>query len=126
MRSPRPSTGSEVRAASRALAGTVYLFAGLAVAHWYHVGRVLSQPPLGCGNVITDPLLQLVNWFGPLCLGSIVSLGWGRRRRGIRPVLPIAVLPLFLGTGAGLAVEAVWLRDFGISLSHSIWWFPRL
>lgn len=108
------------------LAATVYLFAGLAVAQGYHVGRVLRQPPLWCGKVITDPLLLLVNWLGPFCLGSVAALGWGRRRRGIRPVLPIAVLPVFSGTWAGLTVEAVWLRDFGISLSHCVWWFPRL
>lgn len=126
MRPTHASIGSEVRAMSRALAGAVYLFAGLAVAHWHHVGRVLRQPRVSCGNVITDPLVLLVNWLGPLCLGCVVALGWGRRQCGIRPVLPIAVLPLFLGTWAGLAVEAVWLRDYGINLSHCIWWFPWL
>src|SRR4051812_24453939 len=126
MKPTRASIGFEVRAANRALAGSVYLFAGLAVAHWYHVNRVFHRPGLWCGNVVSDPLLLLVNWLGPVCLGCVVALGWGRQRRGVRPVLPIAVPPLFLGTWAGLAVEAVWLRDYGINLSHCVWWFPWL
>jgi hypothetical protein len=113
-------------AGRRALAGAVYLFSGLAVGHWYHVGQVFRQPPVWCGNVITDPLLLLMNWFAPLCLMCVIALWRSRRGRRVRPVLPIAVLPLFLGTLAGLAVEAVWLRDYGINLSHCVWWFPWL
>lgn len=126
MRCPGMLTTPEARAASRILSGTVYLFSGLAVAHWYHVARVFRQPPLGCGNVITDPLLLLVNWYGPLCLGCVVTLAWGRRRLGVRPVLPFAVVPLFLGTWAGLAVEIVWLRDYGVNVSRCVWWLPWL
>jgi hypothetical protein len=103
-----------------------YLFAGLAIGHWYHVAQIFRQPRLWCGNVVTDPLLFLVNWFAPLCLMCVIALWWGRRRHRVRPVLPIAVLPLFLGTLAGIGIEAVWLRDYGINLSHCVWWFPWL
>lgn len=126
MSRPGASIGFKVRAAYWAFTGSVYLFVGLAAAHWSDLGGILRQPFLGCGNVITDPLLFLVNWLGPLCLGCVVALGWNRQRRGIRPVLPIAVLPLFLGTVAGLAIEVWLLREYGINLSRCVWWLPWL
>jgi hypothetical protein len=41
-----------------------------------------------------------------------------------RPLLPITILPLFLGTSVTLVLETGWLRDYGIDLTHSVWWLP--
>ena len=41
-----------------AWAMSVYLYTGLAAAHWASVAKLLNHPPdeLWCGNVISDPL----------------------------------------------------------------------
>jgi hypothetical protein len=110
----------------RFLASTVYVFHALSLAHWCHLAHFMRNPPLGCGNVITDPLLILVNWIGPYTALCVAALLVGRMRRRCRPRLPLLVLPLFLGTWAALAAEVVWLRDYGIYLAGSVWWLPWL
>jgi hypothetical protein len=103
------------------LAGMVYVFFALSVAHWYQVSRVLGQRP-GCGNVITDPLLFLTNVVGPLAVFCAACLLVGRVKGRRRPLLPIFVAPLLLGTSAALGLEIWCLRDYGINLSSAIWY----
>jgi hypothetical protein len=112
----------------RALVWTVYCYLGLSVAHWWSVAHYLHGPTgrLWCGNVISDPLLCLVNKLGPLAAVCVAVLLWRRIKSRRWPLLPILVIPVFLGTSAALAFEVVWLRDYGFGLSHAVWWFPWL
>jgi hypothetical protein len=110
----------------RALAWTVKAYFGLAVVHWWSVALVMDTPPAWCGNVITDPLMLLLNKVGPvagLCVGILLWRGVKRRRR---PGLPLWIPPVFFGTLAALINEVIWLLDYGLDLSRSIWWLPGL
>jgi hypothetical protein len=112
----------------RALTGTVYVYFGLAVAHWWSVHQLLDAPPgrLWCGNVISDPLAYLLNQIGPIVAGCGVAFVCRRIPARQRPLLPARFLPLLLGTTAALLFEARWLsNEYGLPL-HRIWWFPWL
>jgi hypothetical protein len=109
----------------RFLAGTVYAYFGLALAHWWHLSRVMRAPP-GCGNVIIDPLWFLINAAGPYAALCVAALLVGRLRLRRRPLLPFLVPPLFFGTSVALGLEVIWLCEFGISFSGAVWWLPGL
>jgi hypothetical protein len=112
----------------RALTSIVAAYFGLSVAHWWSVARLLhdSTHVPWCGNLITDPWLFLMNKVGPLATVCVATrLCWRiRSRRG--PLLPIWVVPFLLGTTLGLVLEAWLLRDYGLHLSRTVWWFPWL
>jgi hypothetical protein len=112
----------------RALTWIVSSYFGLAVVHWWSVARLLHDPPGGlwCGNVITDPWCFLMNKLGPLAAVCVAIRLSGRIQGRRRPLLPIWVVPLLLGTTAGLVLEAWLLSDYGLPLSHTVWWFPWL
>jgi hypothetical protein len=111
----------------RFLAATLYVFFGLSVVHWCHLGSSIRDPtPMMCGNVITDPLLFLINWAGPYSALCAAALFGGRVRLRRRPFLPFMVPPLLLGTAAALGLEVAWLREYGIDLSGTVWWLPGL
>ncbi len=116
------------RLADRALAMSVYLYTGLAAAHWASVAELLNRPPEGfwCGNVISDPLGILMNKAAPIVAACVGALLWKRTRERRRPLLPVLILPLFLGTSITLVLEAYWLRDYLNLPPHSVWWLPRM
>jgi uncharacterized membrane protein YeaQ/YmgE (transglycosylase-associated protein family) len=112
----------------RAVAVSVYLYTGLAALHWASVAELLNRPPEGffCGNVIIDPLGILMNNFAPIVAACVGALVWKRVRERRRPLLPVMILPTFLGTTITLVLEAYWLRDYENSPPHSVWWVPRM
>jgi hypothetical protein len=114
------------RSIERALGLTVYFYAYLAAFHWASVARILNGPPdrLWCGNVILDPLYFLLKTAAPTVAGCVAVLVWRRIQARRRPLLPITILPVFIGTTMTLVLETFWLRDYGINLTHSIWWLP--
>jgi hypothetical protein len=104
----------------------LYALAFLAVLHWASVGQVMngSLGPLWCGDFITVPLSILMNQLIPLAALCMAALLWQRIAARRRPLLPIAMLPLFLGTSATLILETFWLnREFELP-THPVWWFP--
>jgi len=121
-----PAIGRNHRSMERALGMTVYFYTYLAAFHWASVARLLNGPPGGlwCGNVITDPLLFLMKTVAPTVAGCVGALLWRRIQARRRPLLPITILPLFIGTSVTLVLETFWLRDYGIDLTHSVWWLP--
>ncbi len=112
----------------RALIGTVYLYFGLSVAHWWSLHQLMhDQSRRGyCGNIISDPLSLLTNYLATIVAVCVATLFLKRRQARRRPFLPPLVLPVFVGTIAALLYEAHWLlHEFG--LPHTpIWWFPWL
>jgi len=104
----------------------VYAYAGISVLHWSDVRQQFNRGG-SCGNAISDPLLFLLNWVGPLaglCLVTLTLRGIRCRRR---PLLPIMLLPLFVGTTAALLWEVTWLREFGFpDLIECIRWLHWL
>ena len=115
---------------NRALSWIVSLYFGLSVAHWWHLHQLLHHPPRGlwCGNVISDPYFLLMNNLVPIvavCVGISVLRRIKARRR---PLLPLMVLPMFLGTTVALMIEGQWLLDryWGLPIHHNVWWFPWL
>jgi hypothetical protein len=121
-----PAIGLNRRPVDRVLRMTVYLYTFLAAVHWASAGQLLNGPPgrLWCGNVITDPLLMLLNKVAPAVAGCVGALLWRRVQARRRPLLPVAILPLLFGTSGTLVLETRWLRDYGIDLTHSVWWLP--
>lgn len=114
---------------NRGLCWMVYSYFGASVAFWCLLHRLIHNPPgdLWCGNVVTDPLLFLVNWMAPMVAVFMTIFVLGRIEAGRRPLLPLVVLPLFFGTTATLLYETWWLAgDFGFPLHRTIWWFPWL
>jgi hypothetical protein len=110
----------------RVLGWSVNVFVGLAVAHWVSVDRMLRTPGLWCGNVISDPLLLLLNSVGPVVGVCVALLVWRRITQKRRPFLPLTTLPVYLGTMSALAYELIWLSDYGFPLSHAVRWLPWL
>ncbi len=112
----------------RALATSAYLYAGLAAAHWASVAKLLNYPfdDGWCGNVISDPLGILMNDVAPIVAACVGALVWNRIRERRRPLLPVMILPLFLGTTITLVLEAYWLRDYVNLPLNSVWWLPRM
>jgi hypothetical protein len=110
----------------RTMNWTVYGYFGLAVAHWGSVARLLHGPHAGlwCGNVVTDPYLLLMNKLTPIVAVCVVLLLARRIQAHRRPFLPLLVLPVFLGTTAGLLYEAYWLLDYSFPIHDNVWWFP--
>jgi len=107
----------------------VYAYAGLSVLHWSGVRQQLNyKGGLWCGNVISDPLLILLNWVGPLAALCLVALTLRAIECRRRPLLPIMLVPLFVGTTAALLWEVAWLRDeYGFpDLMNSIRWLQWL
>jgi hypothetical protein len=105
---------------------TVYLFAFLAVWHWASFAQLTSDRSrrVYCGNIISDPLSFLMNKMMPLAAVSVGTLIWRRVQARRRPLLPITILPLFLGTSLTLILETIWLnREFGLPTS-TVWWCP--
>jgi hypothetical protein len=121
-----PAIGRNRHSMDSALGLAVYLYTFLAAVHWASVGQLLNRPPgdLWCGNVITDPLLFLLNNAAPTVAGCVGALLWRRVQSRRRPLLPITIWPLFFGTSITLVLETRWLRDYGIDLTHSVWWLP--
>jgi hypothetical protein len=117
------------RLLDRALGMSVYLYTGLAAAHWASVATLLNHPPddgFWCGNVISDPLWLLMDKVAPIVAACVGALVWKRVRERRRPLLPVMILPLFVGTSITLVLEAYWLRDqFNLPL-NSVWWLPRI
>jgi hypothetical protein len=128
-REARLATGARARKhhlVDRALGMSVYLYTGLAAIHWASVAELLNHPPEGlwCGNVISDPLAILLIWIAPMVAACVGVLVWKRMRDRRRPLLPVMILPLFLGTSITLVLEMYWLRDeFNMPL-NSVWWLP--
>jgi hypothetical protein len=115
---------------NRTLEWIVYSYLGLSVAHWWSVVHYLHASRGGglqCGNGLSDPLLFLMNKVGPLAAVCVAVLLHRRNQGRRRPLLPTMVLPSFLGTTVTLVLEAEWLlRDHGVPLSRTVWWFPWL
>jgi hypothetical protein len=105
---------------------TVYLFAFFAVWHWASFAQLTNDRShrVYCGNIISDPLSFLMNKMMPLAAVSVGTLIWCRFQARRRPLLPITILPLFLGTSLTLILETIWLhRELGLPTS-SVWWCP--
>jgi hypothetical protein len=83
-----------------------------------------SLGPLWCGNSITDPLSILMNKLIPLAAVCMTTLLWQRIAARRRPLLPIALLPLFFGTSVTLILETFWLNRELELPTNSVWWFP--
>ena len=112
----------------RALELSVYLYTGLAALHWASVAELLNRPPEGffCGNVIIEPLEILMNKVAPIVAACVGALLWKRIRERRRPLLPVVILPLFLGTSVTLKLEVYWLRAWFNMPTHSVWWLPNV
>jgi hypothetical protein len=139
MREGEPIHASEARLATdsmarqhhvleRAVTVAVYVYTGLAAAHCASVAELLNRPPEGlwCGNVIIDPLGILMNNFAPIAAACVGALIWKRIRERRRPLLPVMILPLFLGTSVTLILEVYWLRAWFFMPTHSVWWLPKV
>jgi hypothetical protein len=116
------------RQVERALALSVYVYTSLAALHWASVAALLNHPPEGlwCGNVISDPLGILMNQVAPIVAACLGALLWKRTRQRRQPMLPVMILPFFLGTSITLVLEVYWLRDYLNLPPHSVWWLPRM
>ena len=116
------------RHVERALAISAYVYTLLAALHWASVAALLNHPPEGfwCGNVISDPLGILMNKVAPIVAACVGALLWKRIHERRRPLLPVMILPLFLGTSITLVLETYWLRDYLNLPPHSVWWLPRM
>jgi hypothetical protein len=118
------STGRSFDREDNALGLSVYGYALFAALHWASVARVVNDRSgrLWCGNAITDPFLFLVNNLMPIVLLCMAALIGRRTQARRRPLLPITILPLFLGTTLTLILEFFWLRDSGLDLARCVWW----
>ena len=92
----------------QALTGTVYIYLGLAVRHWWSLHQLMhDQSHRGyCGNIVSDPLSLLTNYQATIVAVCVATLFLKRRKARHRPFLPPLVLPVFLGTLAALLFEA--------------------
>ena len=67
-----------------------------------------------------------MNNVAPIVAACVGALVWKRVRERRRPLLPVMILPLFLGTSMTLVLEAYWLRDYFNWPLNSVWWLPRM
>lgn len=112
----------------RLLATLVFAHAGLSAAQWAWAAGWLhgSRGPLGCGNVISDPYMLLVNVGAPLAMMAIVVLICRSLKVGRWPGSTIAALLTFVATSGCLALEGYLLISrYGVPLGD-VWWLPWL
>jgi hypothetical protein len=123
-RPPIRSIGRSFDCADNFLGLSVYCFALLAALHWAGVAHLVNDRSgrLWCGNVLTDPFLLLMNKVMPFALLCMAALIRRRIKARRRPLLPITILPLFLGTTLTLIFEMFWFRDSGLDLVQCVWW----
>jgi hypothetical protein len=114
------------QALEKVLVLPVYLLALFAALHWASVAQIMngSRPTLWCGNVISDPLSILMNKLIPLAAVCVATISWQRHAARRRPLLPIAIVPLLLGTVVALMLETNWLHDEFDLPTAPVWWFP--
>jgi hypothetical protein len=110
-------------------ASIIFVYAGLAASQWGYATRVLSgrAGELWCGNILSDPLLFLLNGAGPVAAACGIALAFRSIRSRRWQVLPVSALLLFFVTSAGLISGALWLEWVcGMEILSGIWWLPGL